>query len=153
MTPATGQFTLRRQFQTPREELWTNLTDPQARAAWGAPSDDHVLHLETADLREDGHERHRCGPADAPEYTVDTRWYKLEKPDYAAFTETLTFGGARVSVSLVTYDLETDPEGTRLEVGITVVSFEGPEMIEEHKSGWTSALAQLQTRTAEKTGA
>ena len=147
MSTATGQFTLRRQFSLSPDQLWTYLTDPEARAAWGAPSDDHVLHLETADLREDGQERHRCGPKDNPEYIVDTRWYKIAGPTCAAFTEMLTFGGERVSVSLVTYDLNPTADGTSLDIGVTVTSFEGPEMIAEHEAGWTSALDRLIAQT------
>lgn len=148
MTTATGQFTLNRHFETDIKALWQILTDPTARTVWGAPSPDHVLHLDKADLRENGQERHRCGPKEAPDYCVDTHWYKLSSPDVATFTEALEFGGERVSVSLVSYDLSASDTGTDLIVTVAVTSFEGPEMIDEHKTGWTSALDRLVTDVA-----
>lgn len=150
MTTHTGQFTLERRFATNIDALWDILTDPISRQAWAAPSADHVLHIDKADLREDGIERHRCGPKDDPEYCVDTRWYKLAGPDVAVFTEALEFGGARVSVSLVSYDLKAAGAETDLSIMVTVTSFEGPEMIGEHESGWTSAIDRLQQNVLAK---
>ena len=147
MTFPTADFTLKRRFSISQDALWHVLTDPREREAWGAPDDSMVLVLETADLREDGHERHRCGPADAPEFTVDTRWYRLDGPNGACFSETLTFQGMRAFTSLVTYRLATDGSGTQLEVHVAITSFDDEAVFAEVEAGWTSALDRLQTRT------
>ena len=147
MTVATGSFTLSRSFKVSKDRLWHLLTDPEARQAWGAPSDEMVLEIDKADLREDGEDRHRCGPKDNPEFIVDTRWYRLAGPDVAAFTETLIFQGQRASVSLVSYALTGDDANSAVTIEVSVTSFEGPEMIGEHEHGWTGALDRLQRQT------
>ena len=142
----TADFTLTRRFSVPQSALWHILTDPHEREAWGAPDESMILTVERADLREDGQERHRCGPAEAPEFIVDTRWYRLDGPHGACFTETLTFQGARAFTSLVTYRLATEGPGTVLEVHVAITSFDDESVFAEVEGGWTSALDRLQNR-------
>ena len=150
MTPITTHFTLERHYKTGAEALWTLLTDPDARSGWSAPSEAHVLELDKADLREGGEDVHRCGPAEAPEYTVATRWYRLDAPTSATFTETLVFEGARASVALVTYTLAGRETGVDLGVDLSVTSFIGPDLFDEYRAGWEQALTNLEAMAARK---
>lgn len=150
MTTTTGQFRITRTIAAPPARLWSLLTDPQAREAWGAPSDDATLILDTADLREGGQERHRCGPREAPEFIVDTHWYHLAAPERACFTETLTIGDARLAVSLVTYRLEPAEQGCHLAVDVAVSSMTDDPVTEEFHGGWTSGLDRLEQMIADK---
>lgn len=142
--PATGNFTLTRDFGIAPDDLWHLLTDPETRAGWSAPSDSDVLTLDAQDLREGGTDRHRCGPAEAPDYTVDTRWYRLEAPALACFSETVEAGGMRIATSLVTYGLAETATGSALQVIVHVSSFVGDEALADFETGWTSALNRLQ---------
>ena len=139
----TSSFDIHRTFALPPEKLWILLTDAKHREKWGAPDDKTVLVVETADVRVGGQDRHRCGPPDAPEFIVDTRWYDLTEPSRAVFTETLIFGGTAACTSLVTYSLE--PSDNRTELGITVAtsSFTGPETLAELRHGWDGGLENL----------
>ena len=143
MSTATAQFTLTRSFATTTERLWHLLTDPKMREAWGAPSDEDVLVVDRSDLRVGGEDLHRCGPADAPDYTVVTRWYHLEQPGAACFTETVEAGGMHIATSLVTYDIAATAEGAALTVTVTTASFVGAEALADFKTGWTAALDRL----------
>lgn len=143
MTARIGSFDMTRNFSIGADKLWHLLTDASEREAWGAPSDDHVLVSDTADLRGGGNEVHRCGPKDDPEYVVHTYWYRLDAPAFACFTETLEFSGMLGATSLVTYDIEGDGEGTTLTVYVTVSSFTGEDMVPDFKEGWTSGLDRL----------
>ena len=151
MTAPTATFRLTRSIAVPQDRLWHLLTDPKCRELWGAPSDDAVLVLDTADLREGGQERHRCGPADNPEFTVDTHWYHIEAPIRACFTETVTAGGQRFAVSLVTYTLEGTDSATTLTADVAVASMTGEDMQGDFHSGWTSGLDRLERLIAEGT--
>lgn len=137
-------LTFERAISCPPDRLWSLLTDPKHREAWGAPSDDAVLVVETADTRVDGHDRHRCGPKDAPDFVVDTRWYHMDAPTSACFTESLTIGGARIATSLVTYAVAPDGDGSRLNVAVAVASLTGEPMADDFGGGWTSALGRLE---------
>ena len=143
MTLATGQVRLERQFTVTPDRLWHLLTDPQARTAWGAPSDDDNLIMDAHDLREGGRDLHRCGPADNPAYTVETVWFRLQAPDLACFTETVDAEGMRIATSLVTYGIAPMASGTSLIVDVYVSSFVGPEALADFETGWTSALGRL----------
>jgi uncharacterized protein YndB with AHSA1/START domain len=144
MTPDTASFDLTRTFGLAPERLWDILTDPEHREQWGAPSEGMVLTVETSDLREGGQDRHRCGPEDAPEFVVDTRWYRLDAPRLAVFTETLRVGGDAIFTSLVTYAVEDAGGGSALAVTVALSSFVGPEAEAEVREGWNGGLANLE---------
>ena len=110
---------------------------------------DHVLAVDTHDVREGGRDVHRCGPKDTPDYLVETHWYRIAEPDFACFTETLDIGPERLSTSLIAYMLVPDGAGTRLTVHVDIVSYAGAEAIPEHQAGWTSALDRLTRMVAE----
>ncbi len=143
MTLAQASFQLTRSFRCTPDKLWHLLTDPKAREVWSGPSDDDVLTADRADLREGGQDLHRCGPAEAPAYTVETRWYRLDAPQAACFSETVDAEGMRIGTSLVTYQITAEDGGTVLTVDVTTVSFVGEEALGDFKVGWTSALDRL----------
>jgi len=143
MSLDTKSFDMHRALPLSPDRLWDVLTDPKLREHWNGPDAQTMLVTETADLRVGGLDRHRFGPADAPEFVVDTRWYDLTQPIRAVFTETLIFGGATACTSLVTYSLEAAGKGTELSVTVAVSSFTGPETLEEVRHGWNGGLDNL----------
>jgi uncharacterized protein YndB with AHSA1/START domain len=143
MTPDTGSIDFTRTLPVSPDQLWGLLTDPKHRERWGAPSDDAVLVMESADLRVGGQDRHRCGPLEAPDFTVLTRWYHLEAPARAVFTETLVIAEAAIFTSLVTYVLSPASDGTRLAVTVALSSFTGEDATADVQEGWTAGLANL----------
>lgn len=145
MTQDTGSFTLNRVLPLPAPKLWEVLTDAKHREVWGTPDPSTVLIVDHSDLRVGGRDRHRCGPADNPEFLVDTRWYHLSAPERAVFTETVIFSGAPAFTSLVTYALTPANDGTALTLTVATSSFTGPEALREVEGGWTNALLTLET--------
>ena len=143
MTQPIKTFRIARDFPLDVDRMWGLLTDPKARTLWGGPSDDVVLIMDVADLREGGQERHRCGPADNPEFVVDTHWYHLDTPKSACFSETVSAGGTRFGVSLVTYALTGAETGSVLTVDVAVASMTGEDMVGDFEEGWTSGLNRL----------
>lgn len=139
----TGCFDLHRTLPLGPDRLWQVLTDPHHRETWGAPSEDEVLVMESADLRVGGQDRHRCGPAEAPDWVVLTRWYRLEAPHLAIFTETLMVGEACHFVSLVTYGLVPSGDATDLTVNVAISSFDGPHAAASVRAGWEGGLFNL----------
>ncbi len=153
MTTDTATFAFNRQYGIAPDRLWGVLTDPKMRERWGAPSDDMVLSVERADLREDGQDRHVCGPKAAPEFVIDTRWYRLDAPHLAVFTETLVVGEERIATSLVTYRVDAANGGSALAVTSCSASRTGPEVPAEFSGGWEGGLANLDRLVAELDGA
>lgn len=139
----TKSFDLHRTLPLAPERLFSVLTDPAHREKWAGPDADTVLTTQTADLTVGGQDKQYAGSADAPEFAVEIRWYDLTPPDRVVFTETLIFGGAAVSTSLVTYSLEAAGPQTNLSITVAVSSFSGPEALAEIQAGWDGGLENL----------
>jgi len=148
MSLDTKSFNLTRIMPVTVDRLWHLLTDAKARGNWSGPDATTLLETETADLRVGGQDRHRFGPADAPEFVVDTRWYDLTAPDRAVFTETLIFGGAAVCTSLVTYVLQSNGKHTELQTTVAVSSFSGSDTLDEVHTGWNGGMDNLERHAA-----
>ncbi len=149
MTLDTRSFDLNRALPIAPEQLWNIMTDPTHREKWGAPEENMVLTVEKSDLKVGGQDRHRCGPAEAPEFVVETRWYDLTAPTRAVFTETLLIQDNTLCTSLVTYSLVASDEGTQLGVTVAVSSFSGPETLDEFLEGWSGGLDNLERYTSQ----
>lgn len=143
MSTETDTFSFTRTLPLPPDRLWHLMTDAAQRESWGAPGD-AVLETITADTRVGGIERHRCGPADNPEFEVETRWYHFDAPAHAVCTEQIEAGGMALGASLVTYRIEPDGNGSKVAITVAVSSFVGPEMMEEFRDGWEGGLANLE---------
>ena len=143
MSTDTDTFTFDRIFPLSAAQMYHLMTDPKERETWGAPGD-AVLTLLSSDLRIGGLDKHRCGPAEEPEFEVETRWYNLAEPSDAVFTEVIEAGGMRLGASLVTYRISDHPDGADVSVTVAVTSFVGPEMIEEFHNGWSGGIANLE---------
>lgn len=146
MTTDTGHFELTRAMPLAPDKLWHLLTDGEMREAWGAPEEGMVMVMvmDKSDFRVGGHETHRCGPADNPEFTVDTRWYRIDGPHDAAFTETVIIEGSAIATTLVTYRVAAEGTGSRLDVSVAVSSFTGPDADGDFKAGWEAGLSNLE---------
>jgi len=118
--------------------------------AYAGPGDE-VLQIVSADTRVGGTERHRCGPAEAPAFEVETRWYHMAAPSDAVFTEQIEAGGATLGASLVTYSIAPSGTGSAVTVTVAVSSFVGAEMIGEFRSGWTGGMENLDALVARQT--
>lgn len=138
----TDTFTFNRDFGLSPAQMWHLMTDPAMREKWGAPGD-AVLNVVTADLRIDGQDHHRCGPVEAPDFEVRTRWYNLEEPHAASFTEVIEAGGMRLGASLVTYAIDARDTGSKVSITVHAASFVGAEMIAEFHDGWSGGFDKL----------
>lgn len=148
MKPDTASHDFERRLPLPPARLWEVLTDARHREQWGAPTEGTVLEVIEADTREGGLDRHRCGPAEAPEFIVDTRWYRLDAPNVAVFTETVEMGGELIFTSLVTYSLTASGSGTDLGVTVALSSFVGPDAAQHTRIGWEGGLSNLERYAA-----
>lgn len=133
---------LERRIGTPPDRLFALMTDRSARAEWGAPSDDVIIEIDESDIRPGGREVARCGPREAPEFTAVSDFHVVT-PDCLVLSETLTVGGAILSVSLATQEISATDTGSLLKVTLQIVSVSGPDTLEGYSEGWSSALDKL----------
>lgn len=150
MNASTDTFTFTRDFPLSPARMWHLMTDPTMRESWGAPGD-AVLQTLTTDLRVGGVDHHRCGPADNPEFEVETRWYNLAEPEAATFTEVIEAGGMRLGASLVTYAIREKGKGSDVTITVAAASFVGSEMMADFKDGWSGGFENLVKLAASQT--
>jgi uncharacterized protein YndB with AHSA1/START domain len=149
----TGTLRLTRAIKAAPDTVYTALTDPAARSAWGPPGAGQVVLIEDQPApAPGGREQSRCGPADNPYVTVLTDWVLMEPDARLVYTETLMAEGAALGVSLACCDLAVTTTGTDLTVTIQIMSFVGDEMLAEFETGWTHAIDNL-ARHSENQGA
>lgn len=139
----TGTFTFDRHFPLPPDRMWTLLTAPEYREIWSAPEEGKTLTTLSTDFTVDGVDHGRCGPEEAPDFEVKTRWYHIDAPNMVTCTETIYAGDMALGTSLVTYHLTENGTGTDAAITVAVVSFVGPEMMTEFRSGWENGLIKL----------
>ncbi len=150
MTTDTAELTFNRALPLPPDQLWHLLTDAETRGLWNAPGEGMVMDVVSSDFKTGGLERHRCGSADAPEFEVETRWYRIDAPTDAVFTETVEIGGSPIATSLVTYRLLPVATGSDLHITVAISSFVGAEAEAEFKAGWEAGLNNLETLAKSK---
>ena len=146
MSPDTGTFTLHRTLPLPPDRLWRVLTDPVERGNWAAPVPDMAVTVHAADQSVGGTERHSFVPGpdsgDMEAFEVETRWYRLQRPVRAIFTETVGAGEEEGFTSLVTYALTPRGDGTDLAITVAVSAFAAGGHA-DIRDGWEGGLANL----------
>ena len=145
---STDTFTYDREMPLPPDRMWHLLTSQEGRQQWGAPEDGKTLDLLEADFSIGGTERHRCGPAEEPDFEVATRWYNIAAPEAATYTEVIEAGGMALGASLVTYAITPRGSGSHVLVTVAVSSFVGPEMIDEFRGGWDAGIQKIEALAA-----
>lgn len=136
---------LERIYDASPARVFKALADPQARMRWGAPSKDVELVYDKADFRVGGLDVSRCGPRGKLIYRVETRYMDIEPEYRIVSTEVVSEGGNRLSVSLITVELQAIGRSTRLMLTDQIAAFGGKDMIAGSEAGFSAALANLAT--------
>jgi uncharacterized protein YndB with AHSA1/START domain len=143
--PATHHATIvfERMFDAPAQRVFAALSDPVARARWGAPSDTVVMIYDEADFRVGGRDIFRCGAKNDPQYRGETHYRNIVPNRRIISTETVDELDTRLSVALTTIELEADGERTKLKLTVQLTALGDPRMIDGTKEGYTGALDNL----------
>jgi uncharacterized protein YndB with AHSA1/START domain len=144
----SGQVTHRtllfeRRLEAPIETVYVALADPVTRASWSAPSDTAAFFYEETDFREGGRDVFRCGSKSNPQFTGVTTYLSILPNRRITSGEVVQSGGETLMASLITTELESDGEGTQLQMIVHVTSFAGEGMLDGSETGNNAALDNL----------
>lgn len=135
-------LTFDRTYAAPAARVFAAWADPEARAQWSVPAG-AALAYETADFRQGGLDRARCGSPDDMRDVIETRYVSIAPPRHIVFTEQVTAEGKPQSASVVTVALQAaEGGGTRLGLTIQLTAVD-PTIHEGNHEGWTIVLDQL----------
>jgi uncharacterized protein YndB with AHSA1/START domain len=134
---------LERTYDASPARVFEALADPQARMRWGTPSKHVELVYDKADFRVAGLDVSRCGPRGKLFYRVETRYLDIEPEHRIVSTEVVSEGWNRLSVSLITVELQAVRLSTRLVLTDQIAAFGDKDMIAGSEAGFSAALANL----------
>lgn len=141
-------LTLERLYDAAPGRVFAAWADPEARARWGAPGPDQEIRYLEADFRVGGRDFSCCGPRGEPVFVVEARYEDIVEGRRIVFTETISRGDARLSVTLVTVEVRPEGLATRLTLTCQITALDDPDMAVGMRVGWTAALANLAAHLA-----
>jgi uncharacterized protein YndB with AHSA1/START domain len=137
-------FAIEITIDAPPAAVFMAYADLRARMEWGAPANDAIAY-DKAEFRVGGNDVFRCGPANDMKFVGSLWYHDIVQDERIVYTESVRAGDEKLSLEIVT--LELFPEGartrTRLRSTTQMISFVGPQMIADSKSGTRAALHNL----------
>jgi len=139
----TETLTFTREVAASPARMFELYTDSDARQIWNSPGEGFTVTVTHPAATAPGvRESALVTAADEPDTVVHTDWTTVT-PEAVAYAETLEVEGAPLASSFACATFEATDGGTKLTLQISLVSFEGPEMLEGYKMGCTAAFDAL----------
>lgn len=132
-----------RRFDAPARAVFSAYADVRARTRWSAPSDTAAIVYSAEDFRVGGTDLFRCGDKTELQYAGRVVYHDIVENERIVYSETISATDARLAVSLVTWILRAENNGTQLTVLDQIASFVGDGMIAGSRSGMNAALDHL----------
>ena len=145
-TMAHDTLTLARRYEASPARVFAVWADPEARLAWGAPSEDVTLVQEAADFSVGGEDIAVCVVGGEPAFRVHTRYLDIVPDRRIVLSEVIEAAegdGRREGVSLVGAEMMPDGGGTRLALTIQTTALDGSDLAQGVEEGWGHALDAL----------
>jgi uncharacterized protein YndB with AHSA1/START domain len=134
---------LERSYDASPDRVFTAFADATARAEWAVPDEPVVLVYDRADFRVGGTDLSRCGPKHDMMFVAETLYLDIVPGQRIVSVETVSKHGTRLSVSLVTADIQPEGRGTRLVLTDQIVALDDPDILKSHEQGYSGALDNL----------
>jgi uncharacterized protein YndB with AHSA1/START domain len=140
-------LTFERRVAAPVPVLWQAWTAPAARAIWAAPAPSVTVEFLEADPRVGGREVSLCKVAGQPDIRCEAGWLALQPGQRSVSYEVISSEGVTKSAALVTADLESADDGSRLLVTVQLSSL-AEDMAAGYRQGFGAGLDQLANLSA-----
>jgi uncharacterized protein YndB with AHSA1/START domain len=134
-------LTFARAVAAPPDLVWQVWTDPAARAEWAPPAPGVTVEFLTADTSPGGREVSICRAWGQPDIRCEVGWIAVD-PLRSVNTESISSGGALLSVALITAEAMPEGAGTKLTVTVQLTSLVG-DMEAGYRAGFPAGMANL----------
>jgi len=146
-------FVIERSYPKPPERVFSAFADAAKKYRWFAESETHEVEEFEMDFRVGGAEHARFRLKEGTPFPgvvlMNEGSYQDIVPNRRVVTaSTMTFGGRRISASLVTFELLPTDKGTDLICTHQGAFFEGADGPQRREEGWRKLLDRLSTEMA-----
>jgi len=144
-----GTFVIERVYTVPPSRVFAALSDPAEKTRWFHGPEEWGPDEYSMDFREGGIEVSRGGPKGGPLITYAARYEDIVPGERIVSTYAMCQDDTRISVSLVTVQLQPEGPGTRLtftESGAYLDGFDKPGMREQGTAEILDALGEYLVR-------
>jgi uncharacterized protein YndB with AHSA1/START domain len=143
MTLAHATIVMERTYNASAARVFAAWADVEARKRWSAPAESIRIEYEEADFREGGRDVSRCIEPGNEDYVATVNYIDIKRDQRIAFVEDVTHGKKRVSAALISVELATIADATRLILTMQIASFDEADMEQGYQFGWNAALDNL----------
>lgn len=132
-------------FPVDTSKVFAAYTDIKVREQWSAPDKTTEIRITESDIRTGGFETGKCGTkGEDLNWLMKVAYHRVEEDRLINFTEELWDGDNLLTVALITFDIESAPDGgTILRLTDHVTSFVGEGGAQGHRDGYSIALDNL----------
>ncbi len=135
-------FVIERTYPAAPARVYAAWAEPDAKARWFGPPECDGREL---DFRVGGAERFVAGGPDGASYTYDARYQEIVPERRIVYGYTLDRGETRISASLVTVEIESAADGTRLLYTEQAVYLDGGDTPAMREHGTREMLQMLES--------
>lgn len=136
-------FTIERTYPTSAARVFDALKDPVKKRRWFAEGDGFVVDSYTLDFKVGGFERSRFRFGDGPPMTNDCLYLDIVENERVVFAYSMTIGGAPLSASMSSIELEPTKEGTRMRFTEHTAFLDGNDGSASRREGTIGLLEAL----------
>jgi uncharacterized protein YndB with AHSA1/START domain len=137
-------FVIERQFSAPIERVFAAWSDATLKRQWNSCHDDWRLEEHSLDFRLDGTEINKTVEPDGTAHVMKARFLDIVPNRRVVYAYDMHLDEARISVSLVTLELERVRSKTKMTFTEQVVLLDGHGDAEERRLGTEVGLGHLQ---------
>ena len=138
-----ASFTLERTYPAGVARVWKALADPASKKKWFEPPETWERDEHNMDFRVGGRETSVGGPKGGPVIKFEALYYDIVPRERIVYSYDMLVDDTRISVSLATFQLQADGEGTRLTLTEHGAYLDGSDDGSERKRGTAGLLDKL----------
>jgi len=138
-----GTFVVERVYPVPPARVFDAWSDPAAKARWFVGPEEWCQEGHELDFRVGGRERLSGGPADGSLHVFEALYHEIVSQQRIIYAYDMYLDRTRISVSLVTVEMEPSGSGTRMVFTEQAVFLDGHETPEGREKGARVLLDQL----------
>ena len=138
-----GSFTLERQYPAAVARVYKALSDPASKKKWFEAPETWQKDVHQMDFRIGGRETSIGGPPGGPVIKFEAIYYDIVPNERIVYSYDMLVGEKRISVSLASFELKPEGDGTRLILTEHGAYLDGSEDGSERKRGTAGLLDKL----------